>query len=59
MATKERIVKFIKDREGGFVNDPNDRGGATNKGVTLGVRQREDGGGFETDLGRGMGEGVL
>lgn len=45
MATKERIVKFIKDREGGFVNDPNDRGGATNKGVTLSTYRKVCGSG--------------
>lgn len=45
MATKERIVKFIKDREGGFVNDPNDRGGATNKGVTLATYRKVCGSG--------------
>ena len=31
-----RILKpFILRWEGGFVNDPNDSGGATNKGVTI------------------------
>ena len=30
-----KLTKFILSFEGGFVNDPNDLGGATNKGVTL------------------------
>jgi lysozyme family protein len=29
-----KIVNFILEREGGYVNHPNDRGGATNMGVT-------------------------
>lgn len=29
------IKDFIKSKEGGYVNDPQDSGGATNKGVTL------------------------
>ena len=32
---KETLIKFIKSYEGGFVNDPDDSGGATNKGITL------------------------
>lgn len=32
-------MPFILKWEGGFVNDPYDRGGATNKGVTIGTFQ--------------------
>ena len=35
MANVEKLVPFILKWEGGFVNDPDDLGGATNKGVTL------------------------
>ena len=39
-----RILKpFILKWEGGFVNDPNDSGGATNKGVTLATYRRYKG----------------
>lgn len=31
----ERLSIFIKSWEGGYVNDPRDPGGATNKGITL------------------------
>ncbi|WP_373732677.1 glycoside hydrolase family 108 protein [Bacteroides heparinolyticus] len=35
MADVNRLVPFILQWEGGFVNDPDDLGGATIKGVTL------------------------
>ena len=35
MAKIEKLIPFIKKWEGGFVNDPNDLGGATNMGVTI------------------------
>lgn len=35
MAKSDVLVPFIRKWEGGFVNDPNDLGGATNKGVTF------------------------
>lgn len=31
----EKIMDFIYVEEGGFVNNPNDKGGATNKGITI------------------------
>ena len=38
MATSvEKVAPFVLEHEGGFVNDPLDRGGATNKGVTIAV----------------------
>jgi hypothetical protein len=33
----DEITKGIIEREGGFVNDPDDPGGATNFGVTIGT----------------------
>lgn len=35
MANSKILVPFIKSWEGGFVNDPDDAGGATNQGITL------------------------
>lgn len=35
MAEAQKLVPFILRWEGGFVNDPDDSGGATMKGVTL------------------------
>lgn len=35
MANVMKLAPFILEWEGGFVNDPDDLGGATNKGVTL------------------------
>jgi len=35
MANINKLVPFILKWEGGFVDDPLDKGGATNKGITL------------------------
>lgn len=35
MANVEKLAPLILKWEGGFVNDPDDLGGATNRGVTL------------------------
>lgn len=35
MADVNKLLPFLKKWEGGFVNDPNDLGGATNMGVTF------------------------
>lgn len=35
MADPKKLMPFILKFEGGFVNDPVDKGGATNKGVTI------------------------
>ncbi len=40
MQTVETIADEIIAREGGYVNDPDDPGGATNHGVTLGTLRR-------------------
>lgn len=41
MARIEVLAPFILSWEGGFVNDPRDRGGATNKGVIIRTWQRQ------------------
>ena len=41
MVKIEPLAKFILSFEGGFVNDPKDRGGATNKGVTIGTWRQQ------------------
>lgn len=40
MAKIDILAQFILSYEGGFVNDPLDRGGATNMGVTIGTWKR-------------------
>lgn len=40
MQTVEEIAAQIVAREGGYVNDPDDPGGATNYGVTIGTMRR-------------------
>ena len=40
MAQIEKLAPFILKWEGGFVNDPADAGGATNKGVTIATWKR-------------------
>lgn len=40
MQSVQEIATQIVAREGGFVNDPDDPGGATNHGVTLGTLRR-------------------
>lgn len=35
MAKIDKLIPFILKWEGGFVNDPQDLGGATNKGITI------------------------
>jgi len=37
MASVNKLVPFILKWEGGFVDDPLDRGGATNMGITIGT----------------------
>lgn len=43
MADYKILKPFILKWEGGFVNDPNDSGGATNKGVTIATFRRYKG----------------
>ena len=40
MQTVRQIAHAIVAREGGFVNDPDDPGGATNHGVTIHTMRR-------------------
>ena len=40
MQTVRQIAQQIVDREGGYVNDPDDPGGATNFGVTIHTMRR-------------------
>ncbi len=40
MQTVQEIAREIVAREGGYVNDPDDPGGATNHGVTIGTMRR-------------------
>ena len=40
MKSVQRIAKEIVAREGGYVNDPDDPGGATKYGVTIGTMRR-------------------
>ncbi len=58
MTTAQHIAREIVAREGGWVNDPADPGGATNHGVTIGTLRRlgmdldRDGAVTESDLRR-------
>ena len=40
MSTVQQLAEEIVAREGGFVNDPADPGGATNHGVTIATLRR-------------------
>ena len=40
MKSVQDIAKAILAREGGYVNDPDDPGGATNHGVTVHTMRR-------------------
>lgn len=46
MADVMTLAPFILSFEGGFVNDPDDRGGATNKGVTISTWKKQ---GYDKD----------
>lgn len=47
MAQLEPLARFILSYEGGFVNDPHDSGGATNKGVTIATWRQQ---GYDKDF---------
>jgi len=40
MAKFEPAVEYVLEREGGWANNPNDKGGPTNFGITLATAQR-------------------
>ena len=40
MKSVQDIATEIVAREGGYVDDPSDPGGATNHGVTIGIMRR-------------------
>ena len=46
MADIQKLIPFILRWEGGYVNDPLDKGGATNKGVTIATWKA---GGYDID----------
>lgn len=46
MADVMTLAQFILSFEGGFVNHPNDKGGATNKGVTIATWKKQ---GYDKD----------
>lgn len=48
MSRFDECLAFVLKREGGYVNHPNDKGGATNKGVTQAVYDD-----YRTRLGKG------
>lgn len=47
MAKLEPLAQFILSYEGGFVNDPHDSGGATNKGITIATWRQQ---GYDKDF---------
>ena len=49
MADIKILSPFILSFEGGFVNHPNDKGGATNKGVTIATWKKQ---GYDKDGGK-------
>ena len=47
MSTKNKAIRDIISKEGGYVNDPKDSGGETNYGITLNVARSY---GYEGDM---------